>query len=608
MDQDTSTSVPTTVAKPAPTIVIWAVVFRPSYKAKVRGRTTKEIYQERKSARKGKAKAEDDAGDSKDSGDEEPSKYNQDGTLKRIAGVDIDEDDIVIIFPDGTEVEGSGKGTYQFMMKVGDTQPEGASKAKAKKPEAPRVSVATDMEWVAITQTAQPYPSDIDEREGVKQHAVGPAKKSPLLTCNPDLDIFVFDRAVLSAIQRPENTEKGGEKYPVNVFKALDKKRAQSGRNVVENFLLRPKHVALNINDPGSILLYYDLIIRASQTSREGIRELFEDGPRTVTFFSGPEMCNHQDCNEWRNRHKGMRTPGALEIQGYKWWMFANICLRDPSTLSFQDGPHVKDVIATLNLNPDVIRHIRTWSHALLNHNPVNGELTDEGLPQTALRVVVLRGLPGLLIDNCGCMTAERVKDNDQLDLVRTHIDPDVGVCAFCKQRGFGIGHFSLAPLPKAVIGGIMFLHYQKVDEDEEETDAPKGKEKVNGTASAAPASPKGKGKAGRATRSRGKGASSSKGKGKDANATEDEDEEARIPKAKRARARANKDKDKEEEATSSKGKGKETKTPKRKRADTDTDDEEEESSSPQGNGAEPTTPKGKRRQSKTPRSKSEHD
>lgn len=63
---------------------------------------------------KAKAKTEDDAGDNKDSGDEEPSKYNQNGTLKRIAEVDIDKDDIIIIFPDGTEVQGSGKGTYRY--------------------------------------------------------------------------------------------------------------------------------------------------------------------------------------------------------------------------------------------------------------------------------------------------------------------------------------------------------------------------------------------------------------------------------------------------------------------------------------------------------------
>ncbi|OTA63105.1 hypothetical protein K449DRAFT_394406 [Hypoxylon sp. EC38] len=53
----------------------------------------------------------------------------------------------------------------------------------------------------------------------------------------------------------------------------------------------------------------------------------------------------------------------------------------------------------------------RTWSQALLDHNPIDGDLSAEGLPQTALRVVRLPGILGLLVDNYGCMTDERVED-----------------------------------------------------------------------------------------------------------------------------------------------------------------------------------------------------
>ncbi|OTA83538.1 hypothetical protein M434DRAFT_36753 [Hypoxylon sp. CO27-5] len=586
MDSNAPSPASSTAGNPSKLSVIWGVVFLAEYKAKVSGKSTRDIYEERKSARKGKVKsqAQDDEKPDAENAEnaenaEEPGGNNGDELFKCVSELNIDEDITKIMLPNGREweVPPPGKGVYKFFIKADNPQPEGAPKAKADRPKAPRVSVATDMGWAPIAHTAQPYPDDLDQREGVAEHAVGPAGKSPRLICDLDRDIFIFDRAVLSSVQRPDHTEVGGEIKPVDIYKACANPRSRKARSVVEEFLLRPKNVALNINDPGSILMYYDLIIRASQSEKPQIKSLLEDGTRTITFFSGPEMCNHKDCNEWRQKHRGMRPTGTLNIRGYRWWMFGDFCLRDESTLSFRDVSHTLDVTMLQALTPAVIGQVRTWSHALLDHNPINGNLSAEGLPQTALRVVRLPGLLGLLIDNYGCMTDERVEDDAMRNVISAHIDPNVRECAFCKQRGFGLEHFSLGPLPKAQDSGVMYLHYQEDEEDEEdeeETDALKGSDKVNSAAPAAPASAKGKGKGTPAARTRGTRASSSKGKGKDVDATEAESEseqEVRAPWGRRARARITK----------------------RKRADTTSSEEDDE---------EPETPKGKKPQSKTPK------
>ncbi|OTA97362.1 hypothetical protein M434DRAFT_26943 [Hypoxylon sp. CO27-5] len=66
-----------------------------------------------------------------------------------------------------------------------------------------------------------------NRRGGVEDHAVGPAGKSPRLICDPDLDIFIFDRAILSSVQRPDHTERSGEDNPIDKFKACNNARSQ---------------------------------------------------------------------------------------------------------------------------------------------------------------------------------------------------------------------------------------------------------------------------------------------------------------------------------------------------------------------------------------------
>ncbi|KAI0831539.1 hypothetical protein F5Y06DRAFT_290537 [Hypoxylon sp. FL0890] len=513
----------TTSAKPGQrTSVIWAIVFPRGYIKKIHEHTPEEIHYERQllygrwknATAKEEPGDEDEPADKGESDDEgeraedEPAANNDssEDNYNCIRRVNINYDDVKIVCPNGTELSGQSKGTYMFLIKSDGNKPKSGLKdvkgSKKERNPTPRLSIKNDMEWAPIAQTAQPYPADLrelDERDGVKSHSVGPAASSKRLLCDIDVDIFVIDRLALSSIERrPRGVERTSD--DVDIFSSEKRSdRWVKERANVEGYLLEARNVAFNVNDPGSILIYYDLMMRAAQSSDRKIRELVHDKPRTVTFFSGPETCDHKDCNKWRAKHqKALRPPGAQKVMGYKWWMFANFCVRSRSELIFRDEPHARDVTETLPVANAFVRHARTWSHALLNHHLlVPLEL------RTGFRIIRPPGLFGLLVNNRGCLNQQRVEDPAERERINAQIDPENDKCIHCNRKGFDLKHFTDAPLPKRPETGIMYLHYK---ED------------------------KGKGKEGDSSEDEENAASTSKNKGKAANTSEAKDKgEAQV-------------------------------------------------------------------------------
>ncbi|KAI2472414.1 hypothetical protein F4781DRAFT_361201 [Annulohypoxylon bovei var. microspora] len=351
-------------------------------------------------------------------------------------------------------------------------KPQGGKETQA------RISVIKDMEWVAITQNGQPYPEDLDARPGVEEQHVGPAATSPPLLCNIETDVFVVDRAFLSTLERPKGCDGGDE---IDLFADRGNGRAESGRAAMhrrDKVLLHPKHVALNVHDPGSALVYLDLLVRAAQHV-ENFADYIKD--HTLTFFSGPDKCCHKDCeNARRQITKHTRAAGAKSVLRHPWWSFAEFCLRDAGSLTFKSDAHSRDLLIDPIIAPAPTPvnacRIRAWCHAFMNHH--SGE-NMPGPPHTQLAILNSADLFPFLVDNHNdCLSAQRAGSAADKDRIVATIDPVVLACVFCGHTGFGMQHFTTSQLPKNSETGLMYLHYAE-DEKPDEQSKGKGKERA---------------------------------------------------------------------------------------------------------------------------------
>ncbi|KAI1100569.1 hypothetical protein F4804DRAFT_348382 [Jackrogersella minutella] len=356
----------------------------------------------------------------------------------------------LLTFPDGRQFEDVPSGIFTFDM---GGEPKGKSNSKSigqagsskstddgkKVPiKMPRVSVSKNVVWSIIGQNGRPQPNESDGQDGVKPYLIGPAQTSEPHSCNPETDIFIFDRSVLSGVQRPKGTDRG-QGQEVNVFQAHDTKRAQDGRSVIQEFLLRPKNVALNINDPGSILIYLDLLIRASRHAQNRFEDHLKG--RTITFFSSPIRCNHPDCGEWREFYNGhMRIPGAPNILKHPWWELASFCLRDLNSISLMSEAHEKDQVKYTGIADHKQELARTWLHAIMNHNPVATGVA--GVTTTKFAIVLGEDQIPLLVDNANCLNATRLQEGMHCARVAYDIDPEILPCSYCNLPGFAMGHY----------------------------------------------------------------------------------------------------------------------------------------------------------------------
>ncbi|KAI1456564.1 hypothetical protein F4805DRAFT_475693 [Annulohypoxylon moriforme] len=367
------------------------------------------------------------------------------------------------------------------------TKPAGHSRKKSKSQDGeksskkggqPRISTKNHLQWVPITQNGQPY-----------THLTAgsielPVSQSSATPCDVENDIFIMDRNVLSSLVRPKGCDQA---HAIDIYRDKENYRAQKARDLLkkDSAVLKFKNVALNVNDMGSILVYFDLLARAE------LRSDFDDfGNRTITFFSVPNYCDHDDCAPLQTyADKQYRTAGAKCIAKQHWWHFADFCFHDASTITFRDWAHPRD--PTLGLTLEEASQVRTWYHALLNH-PIRPN--EEGVRRTQFVVFHWRGIElrddgsgkfrHLVDSNSDCTNATRATDDRQG--IPACIDPEVTTCLFCEGTGFGLEHFTMTPVPKSEDTGLMYLHYtedaehNKVQEEEPDMSKGKGKEVAN--------------------------------------------------------------------------------------------------------------------------------
>ncbi|KAI2623531.1 hypothetical protein GGS26DRAFT_593623 [Hypomontagnella submonticulosa] len=407
--------------------VVWGVVFQEACKADLRSKTAEEIHNERKELRVNRKETNSKAQPPEDAngGAQDESGHNNNG--------------------------------------ADNAHPQGRAKADRKK--RPRISVVNDMKWAPIPLSGIQYPANLNARHGVAAHHVGPAPGSLPLVCNLEIDMFVFDRSVTGLIEGPVGTQSNTE--PINVLKEKKQDRGKKDRKIIYNFLLRIKNVAFNLNDPVSILFYMDHLIRALQSDKQIHRD-YASANRTVTFFSGPINCDHDDCEAWRvNRRKNFRSPGPERVCKKAWWDLAHGCLRSPETMTFDNLPQPRDVKRVMGISFTDAARCRAWTHALLRH------ITPD-CKGTAFKVLDKQGFFPLIVDdfddpNADCTTSTRATENDNLDKVVQSIDPVVKECAFCGKMGALVfDHAQITGFQKAHTG-LLHLHFAKKEEDDED-------------------------------------------------------------------------------------------------------------------------------------------
>ncbi|KAI1445331.1 hypothetical protein F5Y02DRAFT_427079 [Annulohypoxylon stygium] len=327
-----------------------------------------------------------------------------------------------------------------------------------------RISVPLQMGWAQLSQNGQLHP-DNDNRT-VARHEVGPLTKSKPTNCDIENSIFVFDRNVLSALERPQDCGNPD----VDIFKNRQTDKAQKGRDIhsKDKVLLRIKNVAFNVNDPGSIMIYFDMIIRTHlNTEVEG-----EFTKKTLTFFSGPLFCDHEDCDVLRARiDRKYRTSAPKFALKHPTWTLGDFCLRTPSSITFLNTQHARDAMCgpllpdNERLNAQQSYQVMMWYRALLNHHPLG--LTAPGQGRTSFSIFRFEKKFPLLVDNAnGCMMHRRATND--IDRIAPSPDPRTLPCKLCGATGFGMGYYDKTEIPVGGTG-LMYLHYSDEEKYREE-------------------------------------------------------------------------------------------------------------------------------------------
>ncbi|KAI0386007.1 hypothetical protein F5Y04DRAFT_291343 [Hypomontagnella monticulosa] len=353
-----------------------------------------------------------------------------------------------------------GKGKAKAAPANDDDDDDGE---KQRRPE-PRISVAEDMAWSPVRLNNHPYPADVDSRANTRAYKVGPAFSSKPLVCDLERDIFIIDRSILASIERPVGTEQNRD--PIDVFAEKSGKRAKDGRKRVYEYILVIRNVAFNINDPASLLIYLDHLIRAQRSEKAAIRDL-ANAKKTVIFFSTPATCDHEDCAAWRANTRQFRPPGATNIYKMAWWNLADACVRPSATMQFDILPHRCDPQRVKNISFQIAVICRSWHHALLCHGLARPD-------SSAFRIVTKERYFPMLVDDAnpnagpqnqgGCHTTTRADDMNSLFRVVLAMSAGVPSCCFCGNAHafqFEYGSIPGFQFPHTY---ILYLHYSDDD------------------------------------------------------------------------------------------------------------------------------------------------
>ncbi|KAI0897033.1 hypothetical protein F4806DRAFT_495541 [Annulohypoxylon nitens] len=328
----------------------------------------------------------------------------------------------------------------------------------------PRISVPLQMGWTQLSQNSQPHPHN--DNRNVARHEVGPLFKSKPTNCDIENDVFIFDRNVLSALERPHDCGNPD----VDIFKNRQTDKAQKGRDIhsKDKVLLRIKNVAFNVNDPGSVMIYFDMIIRTHQNAEvDG-----EFAKKTLTFFSGPLFCDHEDCDVLRARiDRKYRTSAPKFALKHPTWTLGDFCLRTPASITFRNNEHTQDAMCgpaipdNVRLDAEQSYQVMMWYRALLNHHSLG--LTAPGQGRTQFSIFRFEKKFPLLVDNAnGCMMHQRATND--MDRIAPSPDPKTLPCKLCGATGFEMGYYDKTEIPVGGTG-LMYLHYSDEEKYREE-------------------------------------------------------------------------------------------------------------------------------------------
>ncbi|KAF3066578.1 hypothetical protein GL218_09069 [Daldinia childiae] len=399
-------------------VVIWGLVYNDDYKKGVKEKTASQFY-EKSLRQKGKSATKEVMG--------EKNTAPTDQVLKAL----ILGDDKRLEVPEAT--------SYRYVY--GPSEPQTAPARYT-----PRTSMY-DIHWEMIATDGKSY-HKADERDGVNPQNMGPGKGSPHTLCDVEKDIFIIDRYALAFVERPDGVNRNDK---VDIFETNDTKKA---RQRIPDWLLRPRNVLFNINDPGSLLIYLDLLERASTYGKDGSKDLINE-KKTVGFFSGPKQCNHNNCHEWRSEQaKKMRTPAQKNILKQPWWVFADFCPMGTTAISFKTSQHPEDVISAEGIHNADANRCRAFCHAMLNHSPFK-----EGY------AIHRQGhmFPLLVHASGQCLTPNDT-GRDQLDAIVSQVE-DGRTCYGCAEQRDPSKIFANNSILKDQATGLIYLNYE-VDED----------------------------------------------------------------------------------------------------------------------------------------------
>ncbi|KAI1645433.1 uncharacterized protein F4817DRAFT_366599 [Daldinia loculata] len=433
-------------------VVIWGIVYNDDYKKNVKEKTVNQFYEESlrpkgKSATKSsKAKVNND---DIDSGNNNSTGNTLDLRPGEVMGENILAPEgkflKAIVLEDGRRQDIPETKSYRPVY--GPSEPKTAPARYT-----PRTSMQ-DIHWAMIATDGKSY-HKANERDGVNPQKMGPAKGSPFTLCDVEKDIFIIDRYALACVERPDGVN-GNHK--ADIFGTTATKQA---RQRIDDWLLRPKNVLFNVNDPGSLLIYLDLLERASKYGKDGSKDLLNQ-KRTVGFFSGPKQCNHDDCNKWRNEQATkMRTPAQKNILKQPWWVFADFCPMGTNAISFKTSQHSEDIISIENIRNEDANRTRAFCHAVLNHSPFK-----EGYA-----ILHQDNMFPLLVHASGQCLTPNDTGRDKLDEIVSQVR-DGRACYGCAEKRDTNKIFGMNDLLKDQATGLIYLNYE-VDEDTTMMDA----------------------------------------------------------------------------------------------------------------------------------------
>ncbi|KAI1806687.1 hypothetical protein F4811DRAFT_568493 [Daldinia bambusicola] len=450
--------------------VIWGLVYRDTYKDDVQSKDLNQLHKEavdtKKMPQKAAKKENDDESDgvddvNKDENDDgndgncPPNPSSTNNTSGLLPGealsraIVVQEGQFVtgLLCADGSRINVNAGQPGRYKLILGS-----AGRYIAPDRYQQRTSLVRDIYWDMVSITGQSY-AEASDREDVAPRMMGPAKASRPIECNLDRDVFIIDRSALACIDRPR--EGGGASEDATSA------RAKKARTRVEEWPLRPRNLAFNINDPASLYLYTYFMEKAARHGDAEVKALLKK-KKTVTFFSGPEVCNHEDCEAWRDQQNTkMRPPATKKVLGYSWWAFADFCPLHTSENSFAVWPHSKDPIQIKRVTSETAKSLRVWAHAMLNHSYMADGYKVSRVRQTAPTLNALVRTRG------NCLLANHLRvDGGQIDLVATQIAGG-GPCYVCGEQHPQAKRFGQLAIDKHQVTGLIYLHYGS-DEDKD--------------------------------------------------------------------------------------------------------------------------------------------